>query len=605
MTKRRNIHAAKPASRLTLAAAAFAAALAITHNAPRNSAAAQNALGDGSALDANQRLGSGGRNTSRPDFAREVRLRNAIVTGNAVGGRSFRGDVGYTAAADFRAGTAGDDLFAFERDSFYSGLATRGVRGINDVRSQLALTTNLADAGRTPLALARPGAGATADATSQASRPDVFNQIDGTLRSTASFITRPSEVPETLSLATTPQGQQVAIVASPLAGIRQLSPQSTALRGPTGDSTSLDLGNLITGQLQTNLDNFDADFASPDNATANLDANLPNRDDEFGDTFSRDNQSNRVNTRAEPQTQSQRTDNRLDSSPLGRENLLRNLTNLSREPRQEQPATPERPTTDNAPNQQDPANQLPALPDESQPLTRDQLQTTESLLQALAERLRNPTGTIPAEPTENTPDDRTNEPTDPNAQPQAEDDPAERAIQLIRRSRTTVDSLEPSEQSSAAFRGHMTAGQRWLEQGRWFDAEERFTAALTINPGSLEAEVGRINAQIGAGLYTSAALNLRNLFRNYPELTTAVYDQSLLPRGERLTQIIRQLESRTTPDNPPSPARDAALLLAFLGFQTERSALVESAFTSLDRIHQREQTLKTPLETLLQRLWTE
>ena len=55
---------------------------------------AQNALGDGNALDAN--TGQRGRvNSTRPNFARELSFRNAIATGNAPGGLSFRGDLGY------------------------------------------------------------------------------------------------------------------------------------------------------------------------------------------------------------------------------------------------------------------------------------------------------------------------------------------------------------------------------------------------------------------------------------------------------------------------------------------------------------------------------
>lgn len=59
-------------------------------------AAAQTALGDGTALDASP--SSQGRvNPARPSFSQELQFRNAIVTGNAPGGLSFRGDLGYRA----------------------------------------------------------------------------------------------------------------------------------------------------------------------------------------------------------------------------------------------------------------------------------------------------------------------------------------------------------------------------------------------------------------------------------------------------------------------------------------------------------------------------
>ncbi|MEM1424462.1 MAG: hypothetical protein AAGH64_10725 [Planctomycetota bacterium] len=108
---------------------------------------AQNALGDGTALDSNLRVGSGGRNPVTQDFRRELAYRNAIVTGNVAGGRAFRGDVGYSAAYDFRGETGSDDLFEFQRDAFFSGLATRGISGISAIQSSLAYPVTGAGAG--------------------------------------------------------------------------------------------------------------------------------------------------------------------------------------------------------------------------------------------------------------------------------------------------------------------------------------------------------------------------------------------------------------------------------------------------------------------------
>ncbi|MEL7473383.1 MAG: hypothetical protein AAGK04_08700, partial [Planctomycetota bacterium] len=77
----------------------------------------------------------------RRSFADEIRFRNAIVTGNAPGGRSFRGDVGYTAPFEFRGELSTDDNFAFRRDAFFGGLAGVGIRGTDALQYQFALTT--------------------------------------------------------------------------------------------------------------------------------------------------------------------------------------------------------------------------------------------------------------------------------------------------------------------------------------------------------------------------------------------------------------------------------------------------------------------------------
>lgn len=102
-------------TRSILAAAALAsvpALIALT----ASPAPAQHRVGDdGHALDANNRIGSGGYNRGR-DVPYRV-SGNQIVTGNVTGGREFRGPVGYTDPQAFRGPTAGNPSDRFVRDS--------------------------------------------------------------------------------------------------------------------------------------------------------------------------------------------------------------------------------------------------------------------------------------------------------------------------------------------------------------------------------------------------------------------------------------------------------------------------------------------------------
>src|SRR5262245_47216280 len=93
------------------------------------------------ALDRNQQLGAGRANPARPDFAEEVRFRNAIVTGNVPGGLSFRGDVGYRAPGEFMGSLGSNQGYTFRRDSFFSGLGGVGIRGTDALQYQFAMTT--------------------------------------------------------------------------------------------------------------------------------------------------------------------------------------------------------------------------------------------------------------------------------------------------------------------------------------------------------------------------------------------------------------------------------------------------------------------------------
>src|SRR5512142_812694 len=81
------------------------------------------------ALDHSLQVGSGGRNAPGRDLKKELEFRNAVITGNAPGGISFRGDVGYRAPGEFFGHLGSNDTFAFRRDSAYSGLAGLGLLG--------------------------------------------------------------------------------------------------------------------------------------------------------------------------------------------------------------------------------------------------------------------------------------------------------------------------------------------------------------------------------------------------------------------------------------------------------------------------------------------
>src|SRR5207248_1554768 len=79
----------------------------------------------------------------------------------------------------------------------------------------------------------------------------------------------------------------------------------------------------------------------------------------------------------------------------------------------------------------------------------------------------------------------------------------------------------------------MTAAQRLLSQGRLFDAEERCSRALSMRPGDIAGSVGRIHAQIGAGMLLSASVNLRSLLAEHPEIAGVKYAAELLPAKDR------------------------------------------------------------------------
>lgn len=188
--------------------------------------AAQHALGDGTALDRNLQVGSRGVNQPGRDIVSEIRFRNAIVTGNAPGGLSFRGDLGYTAAEDFRSPIGSNDIFLFRRDSLYSGLAGMGIRGTEALQTQFGLLTGnkLPDQLVGSMVVPRSGglAGPAPIARIDPLDPRADDRGAGlwTLRSTAAAAAAQPFEPTMLESRVSQTGDLIGFVASGLRGVR-------------------------------------------------------------------------------------------------------------------------------------------------------------------------------------------------------------------------------------------------------------------------------------------------------------------------------------------------------------------------------------------------
>ncbi len=131
---------------------------------------------------------------------------------------------------------------------------------------------------------------------------------------------------------------------------------------------------------------------------------------------------------------------------------------------------------------------------------------------------------------------------------------------------------------------------------RFYDAESRYRAALSISPNHPLAQAGLVHAQMGAGMVRSAAFSLRKLFEEHPELIATKYDAKLLPAHSRLKSIRRDLEAAAKGGLWVEPA----LMLAYLGYQTENPRLTEYGL-NLAQVR----APKDPLVVVLRRIWLE
>jgi predicted Zn-dependent protease len=140
----------------------------------------------------------------------------------------------------------------------------------------------------------------------------------------------------------------------------------------------------------------------------------------------------------------------------------------------------------------------------------------------------------------------------------------------------TIDQLGPEDKRRVSQL--IDEGEAGLRAGDYFKAERRFDQARILTPGNPLIEVGMAHAQLGAGLYLSASLTLRNLFTERPELIDAKYDRALLPAQDRLDKAIAVMRERVKLGDD---VQGYGLVLAYIGHQTGNAALVEEGLSSI------------------------
>jgi hypothetical protein len=521
------------------------------------------------ALDRNLQIGSGGINPARPDLAAELRFRNAIVTGNAPGGLSFRGDVGYRAPGDFTGSLGSNDTFAFRRDTVYSGMGGMGIRGTDALQYQFALTTGMAPPAGflgTPTAVPRSGAGPTAGL--MRSDPAVI-RAEGTTP-----VVPPRWSPG--DSAADVGGLSLAAMRAPSAFVTARTFQPTVL-GTTMGADGVPLG--ITASVLRGV------AYGPVTAGRDLEGTAVPTPAELAGL--------RVPSAGDPLEQ------RLDMgagaiSPRRGpyEEMLERMRPREVEP--VQPGVPEDPTAVGRPGeaarlgQTDWRNRLTDLRVQlQQPTLHDSQRIAQGIDERLDPRARETT-TGPAEAR-----DRLRE-----FSPET--------VDMLRRA-GQVDVLAPPDVDNYGV--HMEAAQRYLAAGRFFDAEERFTAALSARRGDPMAAIGRVHAALGAGMFLSAAINLRELLITNPEVAGARYGRELLPGPQRLEQIKERLAELITAR--PAQSRENGLLLAYLGFQMRDAAAMNRGLAAMEAPPPQGQPLSPAdeqmvrLATLLRQVWEE
>lgn len=591
-----------PGAPLIVAAAILAAC------AGAATARAQNALGDGRALDSNQKKDAPKANPQGRDIAAEVLFRNALVVGDVAGGKQFRGSVGYTGPNDFAGVLGSDYTYPFLRDSLYSGLAGQGVRGVDALQQQMNLTTgNTGSALPFDIAvLRRPGAVVSAGdlagraADSGLGAPPAL--IDpstlrlGALRSTSDYRVSRALTPRIIGRSTEADKDPLYAISSPLVGVatrtrsdfaRAELDEAALPEPPAGFVGGAPIDGRTDGRLQgekaSNL--IEPAQASPDRIL-----------DELRKSFEADRQAKADKSdKVDKDGKSGKGDDNALGRPMIPETPLPPGVEREKQP-DNKPGADTRPGAGGkgADGAKPPAGRAGGSGAQSGGGTG--APSFDDRFRALMDNLRTPSAPGISGRVDDS--DRT-----PTTDAERRAAVMREADRLLAANLPTLTSLAPPPSPERDIYGEqMRAGQSLLARDRWFDAEERFSSALRTKQGDTMAQVGRVNAQMGAGLFLSASVNLQELMRSHPELMPVRYDASLLPTGKRLEQVRALLRDEMNRDTPAG--RNAALIAAYLGFQAGDAQQAKSAFEALDRIDAALASPRDPLVDALRAVWT-
>ncbi|MCE7975283.1 MAG: hypothetical protein DYG92_13315 [Leptolyngbya sp. PLA1] len=510
----------------------------------------QNALGDGRGLERRlEQTGAYSGNVPRPDFRQEIRMRNAVVTGNAGGGKSFRGSISYTDPDDFRGSLGSDSLFRFRRDSFGVGGATNvGLRGTESLQYQFNFATgNARDATFISRSIgdARPANSGLVGGldTSKLPKYDTSGADEvapelSTLRSTASFTATRGLSPALVGFTSVRDGV-IRVTASELLGVR-----GDLLVPDVSTGRFVERSKLLVEQRAAMLGPQTGPETSPPPKTAyqELQESLDARDG-----------FDRAKAREEAK-----------SPPPA--------------PPAEAPRAPDAPANPDAPSK--PADGIeplkdPALKAPPSTLSPEMPKGLAPWEQSVVNMRRRMVGLPPL--------GRPTTPLGPDGLPPLD----EQTLQLLRMPGPAISALV-GEGEGGSMAKLIREGQAAMARGAYFDAEERFARALAIESGEPSAMAGRVNAQLGAGLYVSAAINLRQLFEQHPELIGVRYEGAALPSAERLNGVKAELIVLAKPavaERLPRP--EAALLLAYLGHHTRDQGAVRDGIAGMREAYAR------------------
>ncbi len=508
------------------------------------------------ATDANNRVGSGGRNITR-EQPKPWQLSNDIIYGNITGGKQFRGNSPSSDPRAFRGTTAGSGSDDFIRGS--SGVSTGGMTSFNSQKTQVYYGDSRAVAPPSNF-VSIPGSGGYSPPTPTPWKTTDPRQAPMSSDVTLSFRPDMFAMPGAIDAEYNPN----AIIVPSIVQARQLNP------GQLSDYTQINRNNaqqlspeqLRLMQQQNTVPADDANTPAGKSDALNDAVRSGGLNDQFaGDQV----KPNTVNTGAmDPNNSPDMGVRHMLVEPGQQSKVYSKLAEQSR-------------LGGSAPAQPGDANQ----------------QAARDFNDAV--RKRNEATKKPNDPDQPTPGVR-----DPGGQPGAQ--PGNVAPNVDPKKDDKVGATIPPKFDSLAddqkteLNAILKRAETQMAEGKFNSAIDTYEQAQKIAPNNPLIKLGRAHAELGGGYYRRAELSLRQTLSADKTLLSGQYNLRAFMGDDRLKvveQDLRDLIQKNTNDAGP------AVLQAYVYYNTANE---RRAATMLELAAQRSGG-KDPFVTLLQTSW--
>lgn len=557
---------------------------------------------NGSALDANQQVGSNGYNQAGQQI--DYRARNLLITGNVGGGRSFQGSIDYNSAGSFRGSLGSDSLFGFRRDSVYSSPNA----GNFGYRAQQASNRIIVSRPTDRLGTGYRFTGGNNLSTSTSYDPGsgvvTFRQSGGGLVSISGFNSpdRLNNAGSRIGLVQTPQGL-VSVNASPLTGIRYNpldASHTLAKPAPLPDLTDTPARSNRPIEQEANPQTndpaafseslrIDGQYRPAPTKDALAQRNL--RQDPLAITLGTQLRSQMALKLADQPAQGQTPNARamsLRERVFGKDATATDPTKPAKAPENPydkliadilanakaqatKPADAEEPKADTTTNWKN----ILETPEQAILDAKDQ---ARDVAMRISLGLVDEEGNI---------DYETELPKIDN------DTELGKLLKDLTYDLPRVRTL--AGEDTNRINKLLSRGEQELKAERYMVAETIYRQILREKGKDPLAKAGLIHSQMGAGMIRSAALNLRGLFANHPELIALRYESNLMPATDRLRWLQNRLQKMIGED---IHGADPGLVLAYLGYQLKAKPLIEFGLNVAES-----EAPRDPLMPVVRKIW--